>query len=204
MEFTINELNLTVQIILISIIIIQTSYIGSTMRFNRRLTQYDLTHEWRQKLTKTYLQSGIIPNISDEAINTNEVQELIDTFSDMHSLFRDKLLKSSDFIPQFVRLHTLVITESKKQTDVFKSNHIQLQLIYNDFNKVDVVMEMLNYVDIEILDSIKEKLGKNTIRGLGVDAYKKNYVKWFVFLKLVMWYNIKIKKTSFFKLPLIE
>ncbi len=203
MGFLVDNLNLIIQIILIFVIIIQTSYIGTTMKFNQRITQYDLTREWRQKLAQPYIQSGTIPHITDNNIE-NEFQELVDIFYDMHLLFKDKLLKPLDFIPQFARLHHLVLLESQKQTDSFKSNHIQLQFIYHNFNKTDVAMNMLDCVDLETLDKFKEKIGKDTVKGMGVDVYKKNYLKWVTFLKIVMWCNIKIKKTSIFKLPEID
>lgn len=194
-----------VQSILLTVIIIQTLYIGNTMRFNRRINQYQLTHEWNQQLRDVYRDEST-PHLNDSQVYENEYQNLIIIFQDMHHLFKDKLLKSSDFSTMFVRLYVLTNLEAKNKSPVFYKNYIILKTIYNDFNNIDVGMILLSYVDNSVLDDMSKTIDKNSFTGFGLKSLKENYSfsKFQRILKIGLWIQLKVKKQPLFELPSIN
>lgn len=193
-----------IQIILIAVIIIQTSYIGTTMRFNRRVNQYNLTQEWNQKLTKIYQSNATIPHLTDPPIHDNEFLNLIDVFTDMHSMFKDKLLNPSDFMVIFMRLYSLTNIESEKKSKTFRLYHMQLQLIYDDFNNPDVMIKIFNYVDTDMIETISKSSGSKLLTSFGISELQKNYAKYAWVIKFVLVFQMKIKKIKYFELPKIK
>lgn len=197
------DFGIIVQVILVIVIIIQTSHIGNTMRLNRRMNQYQLTHEWNQKLRDVYHNKSI-PNINDSQVYENEYQNLIFIFQDMHGLFKDKLLKSADFFTMFMRLHLLTKIEAENKSSVFHKNHITLQVIYDDFNNIDVGVKLFDYVDNDIMDELTKTVNENSVKGIGLKNIKTNYPKYHKWLRLGLWISLKIKKEPYFKLPSIK
>lgn len=199
-----NIIAVIIQIILIAIIIVQTSYIGTQMRYNRRVNQYTITREWHQKLRAIY-HNNTTPNLNDPQINDNEFLALIDTFRDMHPMFKDKLLKPSDFTIMFLRLYVLTQDHDIQKSDVFRANHLQLQNIFDDFNKdVDVIMYLINSVDLDMMEKLESTYSKNSFKKTSLkEALKKwpSYQKYFKFAFIIL---IKIRKREFFKLKSID
>lgn len=192
-----------IQIILVVVIIIQTGYIGSTMKMNRRKNQYQLTIEWNQKLRNIYHNKPVL-NTNDPYIYENEYQDLIYLFQDMHILFKDKLLKSSDFFIMFMRLYTLTMLEANKKSSVFLRNHMILNTIYHDFNNIDVGMMLFHYSDNDTIDEIIKSMNENSFQRLDFENLKTTYPKIQRWIKLGLWFKLKIKKEQLFKLPSIE
>lgn len=194
------KFELIVQFILVVVIIIQTTYIGNSLRLNRRMNQYQLLNEWNQKLRDVY-EDKTIPHISDPQVYNDEYQNLIFVFQDMHGLFKDKLLKSSDFMIMFMRLQRLTDIEAENNSAVFKQYHMILQTIYDDFNNIDCAMKLFDYFDNGIADEIMKEANKDSLLKIGMNDLIKNFSKRQKWLRLGLWFSIKIKKNSFFVLP---
>ena len=191
--------DLIVQSILVGVIIIQTIYIGTSLRLNRRMNQYQLVNEWTQKLRDVY-RNHSTPHMMDPQVK-NEYQNLIFIFQDMNALFKDKLLKSSDFMIIFMRLKCLTDIEAENDSAVFKQHHMILQTIYDDFNNIDCGMNLFRYLDNDIANHIMKEAKKDSILEIGIKDLMKNYSKRQKWLRLGLWINIKIRKKPLFVLP---
>ena len=173
-------------------LIIQTSYFIKQTNHARRSSQVILTETWRGKLNESgydQLQpGGKVTNAKLSFFN------VVAKLSSMHNLFRDKILKPSDFADVFLAIYGAIIYSNIRKTSEYKDNYLRLQQIFHDFNDADTVLYMFDMFSYSDLEEVLGKIQNKTMKYF----FKQSLRDWTSFqavLRISLWLMIKIRKT---------
>lgn len=201
MDFIFDKITISdlIQIVLIFVFVIQTAYLATQTNFLRRSSQANLTEVWKKEFTT--INFDVLypekPNLPDPV----EFEALVKILQKMHPHFRERLLKPSDFSIMFLVLFFATLYDDFRKDKVYKENYLNLQVIFNDFNKdPDVVLFFLSMPSTSIFED-----GLKTIRSTkGNEKLQKkllhNWVGMQVGFRIGAWIKIKIKRKGFFEL----
>ncbi len=196
------ELNfeLLLQAILIIVLIFQVGYLARQTNFFRRSSQATLTETWRNAFVNIDFNS-LYPEDVNAVPNENEFQKLTQVLHRMHFLFREKLLKPSDFAIMFVVLVMATNYENLRKTKTYKENFLRLQEIFNDFNRdVDAVLYFFTLPSTTWYEEIFDKISLFK----KYESMKKvligNWRSVMTGFRLKIWWDIHISRKQTFEL----
>jgi len=189
-----------IQIILVIVIITQTRYVGNSITFTRKITQYNMAKEWEDRLYHIFKNNSPGEDWPDQIY-----QNIVNEFSNMDSLFRNKLLKPVEFTTLFYRLYIETLDKNNSNLELYRENYFQLQRIYKNFNKVDVCMKIFGQLNLNDWDEMTSQLKSVWYTKEMVKEANTKYInKIFNILKIWFWIRIYVKKLTIFELPEIK
>ena len=197
MEFT---PELLLQIALILVLIAQVGYLARQTNFFRRSSQATLTETWRNAFENIDFNS-LYPEDANSVPNENEFRKLTEVLHRMHFLFREKLLKPSDFAIMFVILYMATNYENLRKTKTYKENYLRLQEIFNDFNRdVDAVLYFFTLPSTTLYEEIFDKISLFKKYQSMKKVLIGNWRSVMTGFRLSIWWDIHVKRKQTFEL----
>lgn len=201
MEIVFDKINFDslVQIGLIIVFIIQTGYLARQTNFGRRSSQASLIEVWNKEFVNINLES-LTP---EKGKSPDPVQfiQLVQVLHKMHSYFREKLLKPSDFSIMFILLSFATRYDELRKTDEYNENYLKLQEIFNDFNKdVEVALFFFSLPPKSLYEEALQNVSLTKHDKKLGEKYMHNWAKLQIWFRIWFWFRIKIKRDYIFKL----
>jgi len=191
---------LLLQTALILVIMAQVGYLARQTNFFRRSSQATLTETWRNAFGNIDFNS-LYPEGANVIPNENEFRKLTEVLHRMHFLFREKLLKPSDFAIMFVVLFMATNYENLRKTKTYKENYLRLQEIFNDFNRdVDAVLYFFTLPSTTLYEEMFDKIPLFKKYESIKKALIGNWKSVMTGFRLSIWWDIHIKRKQTFEL----
>jgi hypothetical protein len=192
-----------IQFGLIVVLITQTIYLAKQTNFFKRSSQANLVETWRKELRGIEFRSLLtdLPELPNET----EFEKLVGVLHRMHFLFKEKLLKPSDFSIFFIILYMATLYVDFRKTQTYKDSYLKLQSIFNDFNDdVDAILYPFTMPTTSMYEKIMDQiptLKKNNL----TDLITKNWKHALFGFKIHIWFTVKIRRKHIFALePPVE
>lgn len=197
---------LLVQISLILVLMVQVGYLARQTNFFRRSSQTQLTETWITKFSGINTDL-LLPEDPNGLPNLAQFNELVLVFSQLHTHFREKLLKPSDFTVFFLILFKATYYEQLRKSKSYEENFLHLQNTFNDFNNdVDAVLYLLNLLTPSMYSEMLDKIKMGSFKKTLIKGTLTNWASSQTGFRLGAWFSIKIRNIKFFELkpPIYE
>ncbi len=188
------------QAILIIVLIFQVRYLARQTNFFRRSSQANLTETWNREFSQINFDS-LYPEDPNVLPDENEFEKLTNSLFRMHSHFKEKLLKPSDFAVMFVVLYSATTYENLRKTKTYKEKYLKLQEIFNDFNRdVDAVLHFFTIPSTTMYEEIFDQIPLFKKYQSMAKAMIGNWKLVMTAFRLVIWWDIHVKRKQTFEL----